>query len=589
MGEPKPGLIVGGLLIMMGVLTHYFTDGPHPLLVLGWLVSLILVGLGLARDDEDGGSPHLSSKDIGIGCLLALLFSPVYLLASFQIPFQVGSDELIHVDVERQLVALPRSDLFGLVPTVWHFPGASFIINGYLADRLGGITLENLRRVNGFFGLCIIFIGFLFFRLFMTRQLAIFAGLVLGSSHVVIGISRMGQRENMPLLVELIAFLLLIPGLRKFDTRKLFAGGAVMGLGAYTYFSARIVPLVWFCYLLLICWRHREDRVGVTFVRLALPTVVGLILSASPMAIAVWKGHPAQYDYPRSVTILTPEGRQIVREWEGISDTKQALVNNLMRGLGTFNNNIADHGMIYVNYGHGFVDPLAGALLWIGVLSIAIRRKATEAALLGVTGLLIIWLPLSLLTTKNPSYTRLLPVLPFALLLVMEGGKWFSALSMRAVRGCHEMPLKMRYALVPVFLTIMVPWNLAMYGDYVAAGFQQRDLLGSAVRYVAVRQHIPGYNYYIVMDANDQSFWFGVNGWRTWLGLFISDSQKVELLPPREILEGAVLPPAVNPPATLLMSAELWAASEERLLQWYPHAQVHPVDGNLQQIAIEVL
>ena len=39
-------------------------------------------------------------------------------------------------------------------------------------------------------------------------------------------------------------------------------------------------------------------------------------------------------------------------------------VTNIKYGLGTFNNKVVDHSWIYPNYGHGFLDPLMGIVLW---------------------------------------------------------------------------------------------------------------------------------------------------------------------------------------------------------------------------------
>ena len=65
-------------------------------------------------------------------------------------------------------------------------------------------------------------------------------------------------------------------------------------------------------------------------------------------------------------------------------------------GLGTFNSKVVDHGWIYVNYGHGFVDPLTGIVLWLGVAIVGLglirRRREDEGALLMLGGFLVLWL-----------------------------------------------------------------------------------------------------------------------------------------------------------------------------------------------------
>ena len=52
---------------------------------------------------------------------------------------------------------------------------------------------------------------------------------------------------------------------------------------------------------------------------------------------------------------------------------------NAKNGLGAFNNTVVDHGWIYQNNGHGFVDPLTGILLWLGVGVVGIGLVALRA------------------------------------------------------------------------------------------------------------------------------------------------------------------------------------------------------------------
>ncbi len=57
------------------------------------------------------------------------------------------------------------------------------------------------------------------------------------------------------------------------------------------------------------------------------------------------------------------------RTWVFESTVAGGMWKNISWGLTAFNNKIADHGFIYENKGHGFVDPLTGIFLWVGVLA----------------------------------------------------------------------------------------------------------------------------------------------------------------------------------------------------------------------------
>ncbi|HEY3196511.1 MAG TPA: hypothetical protein VGJ57_00735, partial [Nitrospirales bacterium] len=565
----------------------YATSGFHVLIGVTWLASILLISFALklsGKDDGDLGFRY-GKRDIVTAVLLAALFSPIYLLASYQIPFQVNSDEMVHLSVERDLATQPRADPFGLLSNYFYFPAGSFVVHEYLAERLGAITLENVRRVNGFLGLCIIFTGYLFFRLFNPRKLAVLSTLLLGSSHVLIAISRMAMRENTCLVVELAGLTLSVLGVRQRDTAKLFAGGAIMGLGVYTYFPARIIAVVWLCYVALVSWQHHEDRLRMLR-KFSGWAMLGFIISAGPMAIATWQAPDAKYLYPSAVTIFTASGQEIVRQWEGITDTRLALLTNLVNGLGTFNNNRSDHGNIYVNAGYGFVDPLTGILLWAGVISMWGRARPRELHMLALTGFLVIWLTLSLFTTKTPNYSRLLVILPFVVLLAMQGAKWLAAFAAKYLTKWFGMPRrKTIYALLSVLVVVVLVSNLRIYGRYVAEGFYQQEVIGAVVRYAQARRHQPNTHYY-VMDEGVSQFWFGPYAWQNWISIVMSPQQQIQVVPPT-ILDGKTSP-AIEHPAILLMSTKLWESSENHVLQWYPHAILTHLDGALLVVAVEI-
>lgn len=352
-----------------------------------------------------------------------------------------------------------------------------------------------------------------------------------------------------------------------------------------TFLAARISAVVWLCYLALASWQYREAR-GPMLRKASGWAILGFVISAGPMAIATWQAPPAQYTYAGDVTIFTAAGQEIVRRWEGITDTQQALLKNLVNGLGTFNNNLPDHGNIYLNPGHGFLDPLTGILLWGGVISMWGRQRPRELHLLALTGFLMIWLSLSFFTTKNPSYSRLLVILPFVVLLAMEGAKWLSAFAAKYLAGWFGMPRrKTIYALMAVLVAVILGWNLTIYGRYVAEGFYQQEVVGAVMRYVQARQNLPNSHYYVI-DEGDSQFWVGPYAWRDWISLFLSPQQHVQVVP-RSILDGKTSP-SITSPAILLMSRKLWASYENQILQWYPHAILNHLDGSLMFVSVEI-
>ena len=162
------------------------------------------------------------------------------------------------------------------------------------------------------------------------------------------------------------------------------------------------------------------------------------------------------------------------RDWVRARTIAEGYKKNVRWGLGTFNNKVADESFIYSNHGHGFVDPLTGILLWIGVAVLGIRvirRRADEGVLLALSGFLILWLSFAFIVNKAPNYTRLLVTLPFVAYLVTEAVRWLAG-RWRSVRG------------VPALLTVtalvaLASWNLTIAWDFIQTGRRDGETIGS--------------------------------------------------------------------------------------------------------------
>ena len=128
--------------------------------------------------------------------------------------------------------------------------------------------------------------------------------------------------------------------------------------------------------------------------------VAGFVLVATPIMIAEShiprsSGIPSDYDPQHSTYMIYPEARERERQWVYASSIAEGLKTNIRWGLGAFNNTVTDNGNIYVNPGHGFVDPLTGILLWLGIGLIVVRlvrRELDEGELLAVAGFVSLWL-----------------------------------------------------------------------------------------------------------------------------------------------------------------------------------------------------
>ena len=110
----------------------------------------------------------------------------------------------------------------------------------------------------------------------------------------------------------------------------------------------------------------------------------GFVLMAGPFLIAEAKAPQISVEVdPTAQLLITARGTGAP---EGLGRHADSVLEgyktNVECGLTTFNSKVVDHGYIYINPGHGFVDPLTGILLWIGVAGVGLwfirRRRATE-------------------------------------------------------------------------------------------------------------------------------------------------------------------------------------------------------------------
>ena len=120
-------------------------------------------------------------------------------------------------------------------------------------------------------------------------------------------------------------------------------------------------------------------------------------------------------------------GRDKQRDWMFKSNFWDAYKINVKWGLTAYNNKIVDHGFIYDNPNHGFVDPLTGILLWLGLGVVSVRllrRRGDEGPYSQLVSFVILWLSFAFVVNKAPNYTRLMVTLPFVGYFVAEGVRW---------------------------------------------------------------------------------------------------------------------------------------------------------------------
>ncbi len=565
-----------GIFCNIAALGYYYRGGFSGGVALLWIASLALTAVSFfyARRARERLFTWRDLIPLGI---LGVIFVPLYLINLSVIPWQIGTDEIATMAFERQLASAPlTTDWFGL-SGYFHYPNAMLISRGILGRALGGVTLATMRLVSAGGGMLIILASYFFFRLFFKPLLSFVGGILVGSHHALLALSRMAMNSNGALLHEIIALTLLVRGYKKSSRFETFFGGAIAGLAFYHYFPGRIIIFIWALFLLCALVGYRKKIPARHTLMQGVIALLGFMMAVGPLAIATIRAPGDPSRYAEHQILLFPEARELERTWVGAKTVREGMLINIKQGLTVFNNNLHDFGYEYLNPGHGFVDPVTGILVWIGFIFILFRLRKTPESALILVGFSFIFLFFAFLTTKNPNFTRFLIVIPFAGALVLE--------SIR--QGTQVLNRFSRYAgggLAIIVALVIALVNLGIYGDYVQKGFTAGNDIGGTARYVEARHDINAYTFYLLADKNHPYYsWGETSQWQTWLGFFVPPHQTAKIIPPDSFLSETL-----HPPFTLFTSHEVWSAIESAMRSRYPYLTIANILPDGSRIAVEV-
>lgn len=576
-------LPAGGLGLGLGVssLVVYAASGYDRAMLLLWLGGLLVSGASLLA--VSGRLPRIARADVVAPVAALIGVAPLYLAALYEWPVQVDSDELAVMQT-ADIYADEHTDPFG-ASIYYSRPTLLFIAWGNLGQLFGGIELSNMRLLHALVGLLSVAVAYVFFRQLLPLRWALFATFVLGSAHSLFMISRLAMRENTALLAEVAALALLILGLRYDHAFATFCGGIVAGLGYYLYYPGRAAFPLWVLFLVgLALWYRSSFRPR----RLAVAGAIaagGFALAAGPILIAESKLPPGVVPPNRETLLIYPEARQLQQQWVFADSEWEGVKENISFGLTTFNSNVVDHSWIYENYGHGFVDPLTGILLWVGigvVLVALLRRRAPPWALLSLGGFLGLWLAFAFLVNKAPNYTRLLITLPFVAYFVTEAVRFLAGRTKPWVERWSPARAEQAPAVFAVLaLTALVAWNLSIAWDFVQEGRRNGDPIGSTGRYIESHRTPREKRFYLAADDTWKYY--------DWLQ---TDQRLIYFA--REGQVGPVVSPSTlrsfeqRPPFALFLNRDLFAATERDLKARYPQGRVENVVPGGRLVVFEV-
>lgn len=588
----------------------YYWHGYSQFVFWFWLFGLIVAAVGFKIKDSVANrkttaplathasdlSPtlkdswlHRHKRDIVIIFVLLVVCAPLYLLYLHSLPVQVNTDEVTIMVFQRSLANTPGIDLFGL-SSYEGLPSFIFIVMGKLGMLIGGVTLYHMRLIHALSGLMIVIISYIFFRQNLPRRWAFTAAAILSTSHSLLMISRMAMRENTALLIETLALALFYFGFSNQNRFWTFIGGAIAGLSFYTYFPSRITMVVWM--LFIMCWvmlyAPKKERLNLGI--FSLIGLLGFFMVMAPYAIASSKNFKIANRHPQQQILLYSESRKLQQSWINANTSEAAYKRNIVNGLTVFNNKIKDNGNIYINYGHGFVDPFSGALVWLGVLIVLwrfLRRHSRQPFdLLMLVGFITIWLMLAFVINKAPNYTRLLVILPFMAYMVVMALRLLAELLGKQARRINLKLGTLTHLTVLAFgLTSIIGWNLLIAGDYIKRGRAAGDAIGTTARYIEARAG-QSHHFYLATDLQYPYYDWGnaQDQWEQWAGFFASPGQAVQVVPP----QNTDIYSATDQHFTIFMNNGVWLQNEYTLRYRYANLQKHLITSDGQLLAIEI-
>jgi 4-amino-4-deoxy-L-arabinose transferase-like glycosyltransferase len=571
-----------GALLWVASVALYAADGFGLAVALLWLFGLALVGTALY---ERIARP--ARIDLLAPLLLMAAFAPLYLIRVASLPVQVNSDEVAIMLYAKKYAAMANPDMFGLSEYFGH-PVALLVVWGKLGNLFGGVTLDHMRFLHALAGLLTIGLSYALFRQLLSVPWAVVASAVFGVNHAFLMISRMAMRENTPVLFEVASLALLLFGLRRRNLFATFCGGALAGIGYYVHFPGRMIFPVWLVFLVVLAVVYRGSLGFRRLGRLGGVAAAGFVLVAAPYVVAYLKAPADLTHHQREALLLTRDGRELQKNWVFADSIGEGIEKNIVWGLTAFNTDRVDEAFIYPNFGHGIVDPLTGALLWLGALTVLLRAifgRGPPWSVFPLVGFLLLWLVFAFLVGQAPDYPRMLVILPFVALLVTEAIRLLAQAAARVVAAPRLRRVAPAAVAVAALLAIGT-WNGFIGWDFIHTGQFHGDDIGGTGRFVQSHSGIPGERFYISADQGSLKYyvWGTPDIWTQRLQLFArEDSQIGGVIDPGRLAQFNDPPPFV-----IFMCPQLWNRVKDDFRQRYPHLGVHDVTPDGLHLAVGV-
>jgi 4-amino-4-deoxy-L-arabinose transferase-like glycosyltransferase len=337
------------------------------------------------------------------------------------------------------------------------FPSLSFLAWG-LSIRIFGDSVAGLRALSVLIGTASVLTTYLLARELWGRRVAWLSAALLTFAHFHMHFSRLAVNNVADPLFITLSLWLLVRGLRKRQTIYLALAGAVIGLGWYGYFGARLIGVIAAVYAggRFLIERRFRARHGWSLVALAGAALVVM----APLLLYYADNPAALAARSRQVSIFASGWLEREQVIAGRSATS-LLLQQFWKSISAFNYTLDPTFWYHASI--PLLDFVSGAFFVVGLIWTMgrIHRRGN--------GLLLLWfwsaVILGWVITENPpSSMRLVIIGPALAFLAALGMNWLVGVGQRLLGGGRTIWNRVIVGL----LVIVAVLNLRYYfGDYV--------------------------------------------------------------------------------------------------------------------------
>jgi len=436
----------------------------------------------------------LRGNRVELAALAALLLAALAVRAFDleHIPANLGGDEGVQGMAALEFLGPPLGNPFS---TGWFaVPTMSFLWYG-LGMRLFGESVAGLRAFSALVGTFTVLTTFLLARDLWGRRVGWLAAVALTFSHFHLHFSRLGSNQIMDGLFVTLALWLLARGLRPEracpdehgrraeglrSRRALYfaLSGAVVGLGWYGYFGARLVGIVVALYL---AWRLvAEYRFLARYGGPLLLLLIAALIVAAPLLLHFAQHPDKMTSRLQQVSIFASGWLEREQEITGRS-AASLLLEQFWKSISAFNYTLDP--TFWYRPSIPLLDFVSGALFVLGMVWLTAKYRWPANGLLLVwfwSALIIGWV----LTENPPSSMRMTGVAPALSILVALGLDWLMRLTSCAARFTPQVSRLACCAALAVIAILNLHYYFAVYAPTRVYGNPTAEIATELARYL---------------------------------------------------------------------------------------------------------